>query len=220
MVVKGINPVIEALESGAQVEKIILPKGRRDPRIEKIKELARKASVPFLFSPAERIPVAHITSVKLCDEEEILKYNLILCLDRVEDPMNLGAIIRSAFAFQVPVVTEKRHSPPLNETVARASAGALFRARIHRTTNLPAFLKRAKEAGYWIICAHKEGESLPDFKFPEKSIIVMGSEGKGIRKPIKSLCDFAVRIPMKGEIDSLNVSVAAAIFLYTASLRL
>lgn len=220
MVIKGINPVIEALESGAEVEKIILPKGRRDQRIEKIKELARRSSVPFLFSPAEKLPVAYIAPVKLCSEEEILRFKLILCLDRVEDPMNLGAIIRSAFAFHVPLVIEKRHSPVLNETVARASAGALFRAKLHRTSNLPAFLKRTRQDGYWIICTHKDGEPLTKFNFPEKAIIVMGSEGKGIRKSVKSLCDFAVTIPMKGEIDSLNVSVAAAIFLYTASLKL
>lgn len=220
MVIKGINPVIEALEAGADVEKIILPGKRHDHRIERIKVLARKASIPFLFSPAERIPVAYIAPVKLCEEEETLQKPLIICLDRVEDPMNLGAIIRSAVAFDVPLVLEKRHSPPLNETVAGASAGTIFKAKIHRTTNLPSFLKRTKMNGYWVVCADKKGESLAEFSFPERSIIVLGSEGRGLRKSVKSLCDFAVTIPMKGKIDSLNVSVAAAIFLYTASLKL
>ena len=219
MVIKGINPVIEALNSDLQIEKIILPAGRRDQRIEKIKYLARKSSVPFMFSPAEKMPIAHISPRKLAEEEEVLGYNTIICLDRVEDPMNFGAIIRSAYAFGVPVVAEKGHSPTLGETVSRASAGAVLKAIIHRTTNLTAFLKRAKEKGFWVICAQKQGERITEFELPEKRIMVLGSEGKGIRKSVLGLCDFSVSIPMKGEIDSLNVSVAAGIFLFVSATR-
>ncbi|MCD6454638.1 MAG: RNA methyltransferase [Candidatus Aminicenantes bacterium] len=217
MVIKGINPIIEALKSGAEVEKIILPAGRKDPRIEEIKKLARELSVPFSFSPSEKSPVAQVSPVRLLEEDEVLKYRTIICLDRVEDPMNFGAIIRSAYAFEAAIVSEKRHSSALTDTVARASAGAMFKAAIHRTSNLKAFLKRAKEAGYWVICAQKTGIPLNEFKFPEKRIIILGSEGKGIRKSVSGECDFELSIPMKGEIDSLNVSVAAGIFLFFAS---
>ncbi len=219
MVIEGLNPIIEALSSEAEVEKIIIPAGKRGPRIDKIKELAKIGSVPFFFSPSERNPKAYISEVRTAGEGKVLNGNIVLCLDRIEDPMNLGAIIRSAHAFSSPVVIEKRHSPPLNETVVKASSGVIFSAIIHRTANLPAFILRAKSSEFWVVCAEKSGESLPSFKFPPKSIIVMGSEGKGIRKPVEKLCDFRVSIPMSGDIDSLNVSVAAGIFLYTLRQR-
>ncbi len=217
MVIQGLNEIEEALLSGAEVEKIILPASRRDRRIERIKELARKKGVVFLFSPAEKKGRAYVSQVALAEEEEVLSSGRVLALDRVEDPMNLGAIIRTAFAFGFPVVLEKRHSPPLNETVARASAGALFRATIHRTSSLQAFLRRAREGGYWVIGAERGGEGLDLFSPPEKFVVVMGSEGKGLRKPISSLCDFKVEIPMREDFNSLNVSVAAGIILYSLS---
>ncbi len=215
MVVQGLNEVIEALLSGAEVEKIILPAKRRDSRIEEIKKLAKERGVPYLFSPAEKKGKAHISEVKLASEEEVLRGGKVVALDRVEDPMNLGAIIRTAFSFGASVVVEKRHSPPLNETVARASAGALFRAKIHRTTSLPAFLRRAKREGFWAIAAMRPGEPLHEFIPPDRFVLVLGSEGKGLRKPVLSQCDFKVEIPMREDFDSLNVSVAAGIILYT-----
>ncbi len=215
MVVEGLNGIIEALVGEAPVEKIILPARRRDERIARIKELARQRGIPFLFSPAEKRGRAYISSVATVVEEDVLSRPAVLALDRVEDPMNLGAIIRTAFAFDVPVVLEKRHSPPLNETVARASAGALFRASVHRTASLQAFLRRAREQGFWVVGAERGGTSLGDFKPPEKFILVVGSEGKGLRKPISSMCDFRVEIPMRGDFDSLNVSVATGIILYS-----
>ncbi len=215
MVVQGLNEITEALLSGAEVEKIILPARRRDPRIEKIKEMARERGIPYLFSPAEKRGRAHVAEVKLASEEEVLQTGKVVALDRVEDPMNLGAIIRTAFSFGASVVMEKRHSPPLNETVARASAGALFRAKIHRTTSLPAFLRRAREDGLWTVAALRPGEPLNEFVPPERFVLVLGSEGRGLRKSVLSLCDFRVEIPMREDFDSLNVSVAAGILLYS-----
>ncbi len=215
MVVQGLNEIEEALLSGAEVEKIVLPAHRRSAKIERIKALAKERGIPYFFSPAEKRGRAHISEIPLAEEEEVLSRKRVLALDRVEDPMNLGAIIRTAFSFDVPMVLEKRHSPPLGETVVRASAGAVFRAKIHRTSSLQAFLRRAKEEGFWIIGAERGGEKLPDFSSPDRFILVLGSEGMGLRKPISALCDFKVEIPMRGDFDSLNVSVAGGIILYS-----
>ncbi len=222
MLIKGKNQVLEALRSDLDVEKVFLEKGRRDAKIQEILELARQKGVPVNFLPSleSKYPgcrgaVAQLSEIELAEEEEVLSRAPVLCLDGVEDPANLGAVLRCADAFAASVVLPKRHSAPLSEVAVKTSAGAAFHVPVHRTSNLPAFIERAKEAGFWAVYAEADAEvSLSSYSFPEKVLIVVGSEGKGVRKSVKGACDEGVRIPMGGKINSLNVSVAAGILLY------
>ena len=223
MIVKGKNPVLELLRSGQEVEKLFLKKGLRSGKIQQIRKLALQRGVPLVEVPSieKKFPrcggvVAFVAEVKLAEESEVLRKNLVLCLDQVEDPQNVGAIIRSAEAFGAGVILTKRHSAPLSEAVVKSSAGAVFWVPVHRTTNLPAFILRAKEEGFWTLYAEAEGErDLSTYIFPEKVLIVVGSEGKGVRKSVKGVCDESIRIPVGGKLNSLNVSVAAGIILYS-----
>lgn len=140
---------------------------------------------------------------------------LVLLLDHIEDPHNLGAILRSADIFAVDlVIIPDRRAARETETVSRVSAGAAAYVPLARVSNLARALEQLKEAGFWAYAADMQGSRLPDVSFPAKTVLVMGAEGKGVSRLLKELSDETVSIPQGGHIDSLNVSVAAGIFLY------
>ncbi len=153
--------------------------------------------------------------IKVLDKE---KYPVVLALDEIQDPHNLGAILRSADGAGVSgVIMGERRTAPLTSVVAKASSGAVFHLKIARVKNLLSVIHIMKEKGFWIFGAHPEGERNyfeVDLLLP--LLLVVGSEGKGLRGNIKKKCDLLLRIPMKGKTDSLNVSVATAIILYEA----
>ena len=139
----------------------------------------------------------------------------IIILDHIEDPHNLGAIIRTVEASGVDgIIIPKNRSVSVNETVMKTSVGALFNVKICQVTNLNQTIKRLKKNGFWIIGTDMDGENYQSVKYPDKSVLIIGSEGFGISRLIKESCDYVVSIPMYGKINSLNASVACGIMIY------
>ncbi len=141
--------------------------------------------------------------------------SLVVALDHIEDPQNLGAILRSADVFAADLVlAPRRRSAPLSDAAVRASAGAAAFAPLALVPNLPEALRKLKRAGYWLYAADMDGASLPEADIAERSAIVLGNEGSGLARLVRAECDFALSIPMAGHVDSLNVSTAAAVLMY------
>jgi len=146
---------------------------------------------------------------------EIPPRSLVLVLDHVEDPQNLGAILRSADVFAADlIVAPRKRSAPLTEAAVKASAGAAAYAPLALVPNLAEALRRLKKAGYWLYTADTGGASLPSADLSSRAVIVLGNEGAGVSRLLKDECDFALSIPMAGHVDSLNVSAAAAVLMY------
>ena len=238
----GTHPVFEALEKEAgRFSEIILQKERRGAKIEEIIRLARDLKVKISFVDSIRLVgegasqvrhqgiVARISEAVFIALEDLIKKvtdlkqngivpRLIVC-DSLQDPHNLGAIIRSALASGANgVVVTRERSAPIGGTVAKASAGAVSHIDICQVTNLTTTLKMLKEAGFWVFGAVKEGDaqSLYEADLTVPACLVVGSEGKGIRPLVKRECDVLISIPMVGSLDSLNSSVAAAVILFEA----
>ncbi len=230
----GRKPVLEALNSGREIEKIILNFSAGNPVIEKIIVAAKKRGVKVSKLPAHKFSayeskrqnsqgvIAFVSSVRYYSVEDLImtkprgKFPLILILDTIQDTHNLGAILRTAEAAGVDgvIVTENK-SAPLNETVEKTSAGALSYLKIAKVTNLANALRTLKDNGYWIIgTALGAKKDYDEIDYNSPVAIVMGNEEKGIRKLTAQLCDELVSIPMNGKIQSLNVSVATGILLY------
>lgn len=236
----GVHPVFEALtEEPERITEIILHREKRGGKLEEIIELARLKGVKITFAPALRLIGEGASSVRhqgvlaktsqapLLSFEEMVerfatrvqngeKPRLVAC-DSLQDPHNLGAIIRSALASGATgVILTRERSAPLSGTAAKASAGAVSHIDICQVTNLVAALKKIKEAGAWVFGAVKDtaAQSLyaTDFNLP--ACIVVGSEGQGIRPLVRKECDILISIPMAGTLDSLNSSVAAAVILF------
>lgn len=144
-----------------------------------------------------------------------LENGKLVILDHLEDPHNLGAIIRTVEASGIDgIILPKNRSVEVNETVSKTSVGALYNVKISQVGNLNQTIKRLKDNGYWIIGTDMDGEDYTSIKYPDKCVIVIGSEGFGISRLIKESCDYVVKIPMNGKINSLNASVAAGIIIY------
>ena len=233
-IIYGRNPVLEAIKARAPVEKILLAEHLKGGVIEDIKSRARKEGIKIEKAERNRLDqlagtgdhqgvIAFLPEKDYCSVEEILQMAqkrgeppFITLLDEVQDPQNLGAIIRSAEGAGVHgVIIPKRRAVGLTEVVAKASAGAIEHIPVARVENLVGALRQLKGEGIWIFGADQNGETLyyqADFSGPVG--IVIGSEGRGIRRLIRENCDFLIRIPMYGRIDSLNASVAAALIFY------
>ncbi len=237
----GRNPVREALEQGhPTVEKLFLQRegGRA---LQHLHRLAREAGVPVQHVPAERlrrmagsIPhqgvVAQVTPIRYLELEELLervargpdevrsRKPLLVMLDEIQDPHNFGAIIRSALAAGAEgIIVPERNMAPLSAAAIKASAGAALRLPIARVRNLAEAIDQLKERGYWVIGTAGEGEqSVWEMDWDRPLVIVIGSEGKGIRPLVRKKCDALVRIPLRGPLESLNASVAAGIVLFAA----
>lgn len=224
----GIHPVREALRAGRPLEKVVIAKGSAGPRIQEIVELCREHSIPVRFEPRDMLDraakgVSHQgvaafgAAHQYRELEELLPdANLIVTLDGIEDPHNLGAIVRTAHAVGAAgVVVPERRSAPLTETVARAAAGALEYLPIARVTNMSRALQQLKERGFWVYGLDERGtESYNAIQYTRPTVVVLGAEGHGLHEHVKKHCDFLVRIPMAGAVSSLNVSVAAGVVLF------
>ncbi len=229
----GINAVHEALRRNARsLSELLVQKGKAGPKVQEIIDLARQHKLKVRFVEAERLPVPHNcrhqgvvarqTEAELLSLEELVEQTVadngrILILDSIQDPRNLGSILRSALAagFQSIILTRER-SAPLTGTVARASAGAISHLRIAQAVNLVSALELLKEHGFWIYgsVAEQEVPSIYKTDFSGQLGLVIGSEGKGIRPLVRKHCDQMVTIPMSGDFDSLNASVAAALIMF------
>lgn len=229
MIVAGFHPVREALERRPKaIEALFVLRGRGDARIARVEELARAAGVPVrpvareeldrLAGKAHNGVAARIAAREYDGEEVCLGgpagSRCVLFLDQVTDPGNVGAILRTAAAADASVVVSERHSASLGEAVAKASAGALERVRVGRAGNASQFLRRAKQAGFWVFGADPSGESLWEADLSGDVLLCLGSEGEGLRRLTKESCDRLVSIPMRGGSGSLNVSVAAGVLLF------
>ncbi len=233
--IAGRQPIIEALKSqSTMIEKIYLLHGIRGSQIDKIKNLARKKGVPFVELNKQRFReiasdiatqgvIAVITEAKYISVDDILNVAkekneppFILILDEIVDPQNLGALLRTAECAGVHgVITTKHHTAIINSTVARASAGAVAHVGIAKVINLAQTLDELKEKGIWIVGADVNASRYYyeiDYTMPVA--IVIGNEGRGLRFLTKQKCDFLVKIPMYGKVESLNASVAGALTMY------
>ena len=238
----GIHPIFECLEKEPdRISEIFLQKDKRGGKIEAIIEMARQHNIKLSFSESLQLTgegssqarhqgmIARISETPLVEFavfleemtrkiEEGERLRLMIC-DSLQDPHNLGAIIRSSLASGAAgVIVTRERSAPLGGTAAKASAGAMSHITLCQVTNLVATLKDLKKAGFWIFGAVKDGDaqSLYDTDLTGNCCLVVGSEGKGIRPLVKKECDVLLSIPMTGSLDSLNSSVAAAIVLFEA----
>jgi 23S rRNA (guanosine2251-2'-O)-methyltransferase len=226
-ILSGIHPVVEALRGKRPLDRILVAKGAGGPRLQEIIDLARQASVPVRFearnsldrlagSPAHQGVVAMGAAQKYADIEKAAEGELVVVLDGVEDPHNLGAIIRTAHAVgAASVVIPERRAASVTDVVAKAAAGALEHLPISRVTNINRTLENLKERGFWIYGLDERGEQDYDqVEYSAPTAFVLGGEGKGLHELVRKHCDVLVRIPMAGKISSLNVSVAAGVVLF------
>jgi 23S rRNA (guanosine2251-2'-O)-methyltransferase len=226
-ILSGIHPVVEALRGKRPLDRILVAKGAGGPRVQEIIDLARQASVPIRFearnaldrlagSPAHQGVVAMGAAQKYADMEKAAEGDLVVVLDGVEDPHNLGAIIRTAHAAGAgSVVIPERRAASVTDVVAKAAAGALEHLPVARVTNINRTLEDLKEKGFWIYGLDERGEQDYDrVEYAAPAAFVLGGEGKGLHELVRKHCDVLVRIPMAGKISSLNVSVAAGVVLF------
>jgi len=230
----GVNSIMEALKGQRKVNKIFIQEGRQGKKTEELVHYAQKKGVFVQYVEKSRLDamytagnhqgaVAQVSNFEYSEIGEVLekaclnKQNpFILILDGIEDPQNFGSIIRTAEAAGVHGIVIPRHSSAeVTTAVARASAGAVEHVLIVRETNLVNSIKYLKEQGLWIIGADMKGEN-DYFKavIPASTALVIGGEGRGIRRLVRENCDILLRIPMAGKIESLNASVAAALLIF------
>ncbi len=234
-VIFGINPVLEALKGrDERVRKVVIASGRKGDAVQKIRDIAKELGIPIEFRERDYLDRLagekfHQGFVALCETfnyvtvDEIVanrhtdfNYNLILLLDGITDPQNLGSIIRTAHCFGANgVIIPENRSAAVTATVMKTSAGALCHTPVAMVVNLSNTLEYLKERGFWIYGTETaSGKKCSALDYKGHIGLVLGSEGRGMRPLIKKKCDFFVSIPMMGRIDSLNVSVAAGIILY------
>jgi 23S rRNA (guanosine2251-2'-O)-methyltransferase len=224
----GFHPVREALRARRPLDRVLIAKGSSGPRIQEIIDLCRERAVPVRFELREMLDrlskgVPHQSVMALGAAHGFVELSdvangaqLLVVLDGVEDPHNLGAIIRTAHAAGAnAVIVPERRAAPLTETVERAAAGALEYLPVARVTNVSQTLERLKEQGFWIYgLDERAGERYDQVPFAAPTVFVLGGEGKGLHQGVQKHCDVLVRIPMAGEVSSLNVSVAAGVVLF------
>lgn len=231
MTISSINALLEALKENMPISRVWISQTKQGGKIDAIKQLCRQNRVVFQFVPPDAINrragtrnqgvCAEVSPVRFLTLQEALEPStarLILILDGVEDPGNLGAIIRTAAAVDVDaVLVSLRNAAPINDTVWRASAGALGRVKIVGSRNLAADLQVLKERGFWIV-GTQLGAPLPYFQcdFRPPTALIFGSEGKGISPLLAKRADLLISIPHSAAVESLNVAAAAAIVLYEA----
>lgn len=232
--VMGINPVAELLRSGNPVDRLYVSQNRSSSQTARLAEKARTAGIPVLFVDTQKLDAltdngVHQGIVALCAQKaycsvsDILNYAaerkekpFVVILDGIKDPHNFGAIIRSAEgAGAHGIIIPKRGAAPLSETTAKTSAGALEYMRIARVPNLVAAVEELKKSGLWIY-GSSDHASVP---YTQESYtgavgLVIGDEGCGISRLLLEKCDYRIRIPMAGQVNSLNASVAAGVLLY------
>lgn len=231
--IEGRNAVIEALRSEKPVDKLYILDGCQDGPVMTIKRLAKNKDIYVKYVAKERLDqmsdtghhqgvIAIAAAYEYAQVEDILESArkkgeapFVILLDNIEDPHNLGAIIRTAnLAGAHGVIIPKNRAVGLTATVARTSAGALNYTPVARVTNLSKTIEELKKEGLWFVCADMGGESMYKLNLTGPIGLVIGNEGEGVSRLVKEKCDFIASIPMKGDIDSLNASVAAGVLAY------
>jgi len=231
--IEGRNAVMEAFRSGKTIDKIFVLAGNEEGSINSIIREARKHDVIINFVKKERLEqlsttgkhqgvIAYAAAYEYAEVEDILakaekqqEPPFIIILDNIEDPHNLGAIIRTAnLAGAHGVIIPKRRAVGLTATVAKTSAGALNYTPVAKVTNITKTIEDLKEKGLWFVCADMGGTNMYDLDLKGPIGLVIGNEGEGVSRLVKEKCDFIASIPMKGDIDSLNASVAAGVLAY------
>ena len=235
-VLYGLHPVEQAIRSGRALDHVSFARERHDARLEQLMELCREAGVRIQAEPREQLTrmartdahqgvVAFAKERKFLTIEDLLEQKtgvrrFFLAFDGVEDPHNLGALLRTADAAGVDgVILPERRSAPVTGTVAKTSAGASEYVRIARVTNLVRALEQMKRENVWCIGLDERGsQDYDQFDFAGTDcVLVLGSEGTGLHDLTKKTCDYLLRIPMAGSVPSLNVSVAGAVVMYEAA---
>lgn len=231
--VEGRNAVLEAFRAGKTIDKLYVLDGCQDGPVRTIVREARKHDTIINFVTRERLDqisetgkhqgvIAVSAAYDYAEVDDILKAAeekgeppFILILDGIEDPHNLGAIIRTAnLCGAHGVIIPKRRASGLTATVAKTSAGAINYTPVAKVTNISNTIRELKERGMWFVCADMGGTTMYDLDLTGPIGLVIGSEGEGVSKLVKENCDMAASIPMKGDIDSLNASVAAGVLAY------
>ncbi|MBQ6787195.1 MAG: 23S rRNA (guanosine(2251)-2'-O)-methyltransferase RlmB [Lachnospiraceae bacterium] len=231
--IEGRNAVIEAFRSGKPIDKIFIQDGVQDGPVQTIKREAKKHNTMVKFVTKERLDqlsetgkhqgvIAYAAAYEYAEVDDILEVArqkgeapFVFLLDNIEDPHNLGAIIRTAnLAGAHGVIIPKNRAVGLTATVARTSAGALNYTPVARVTNMAKTIEELKKEGMWFVCADMGGTVMYDLNLTGSIGLVIGNEGEGVGRLVKEKCDFIASIPMKGDIDSLNASVAAGVLAY------
>ena len=227
-VLVGVHPVLEALRASRSIDRVLIARGAAGGRLQEIIDLCRAQSIALRFEPrgsldrlaggaAHQGIVALGAAQRYASLEEVAgRAQMLVVLDGVEDPHNLGAVVRTAHAAGADaVIIPERRAAGLTETVAKAAAGALEHLPVIREGNVNRTLERLKERGYWIYGLDERGDATYDqVEYTAPSVLVLGGEGQGLHHQVKKHCDCLVRIPMAGRISSLNVSVAAGVVLF------
>lgn len=231
--IEGRNAVLEAFRSGKYVDKLFILDGCQDGPVRTIAREARKTDTIINYVSKERLDqlsethahqgvIAQVAAYDYSTVDEILaraeekgEAPFLIILDNVEDPHNLGAIIRTAnLAGAHGVIIPKRRAVGLTSTVAKTSAGAINYTPVAKVTNIVRTIEELKEKGIWFVCADMGGETMYDLDLTGPMGLVIGNEGEGVSRLVREACDFTASIPMKGDIDSLNASVAAGVLAY------
>ncbi|MEZ0118019.1 UNVERIFIED_ORG: 23S rRNA (guanosine2251-2'-O)-methyltransferase [Heyndrickxia coagulans] len=231
--IAGKNPVLEALRAGREINKIWVAEGSQKGAMKQVMELARERKVTVQFVPKKKIDqvadgahqgvLALVAAYRYAETGDMFKlakerneHPFILILDELEDPHNLGSILRTADAVGAHgVIIPKRRSVALTATVAKASTGAIEHIPVARVTNLSQTIAGLKQQGLWI--AGTDASGTTDYRKMDADLplcLVIGSEGKGMSRIVKEACDFLIRLPMAGHVTSLNASVAAGLLMY------
>lgn len=233
LTIEGRNAVIEAFRSGKTIDKVFVQDGCQDGPIRTILREAKKKDTIVQFVKKDRLDqmsntgkhqgvIAHAAAYEYSEIEDMFALAeekgeppFLILLDNIEDPHNLGAIIRTANqAGAHGVVIPKRHAVGLTATVARTSAGALNYTPVAKVTNMAATIEQLKEKGLWFVCADMDGDVMYDMDLKGPIGLVIGNEGDGVGRLVKEKCDFIAKIPMRGDIDSLNASVATGVLAF------
>jgi 23S rRNA (guanosine2251-2'-O)-methyltransferase len=233
--VYGLLPVLEALKAdNRRIDKVLLAQGSQEKRLSEIIDLCRSRSILFNWAPREAFAkyvepdvnhqgvLAFTAAADYVDTDDILanagETPLMLILDGVEDPRNLGAILRAAECAGVDgVIIPERRAAGLTDTVAKSSAGAIEYVKVAKTVNLNRFIEKLKEQNIWVVGTSTDAQmDHYDWDWTRPSALVLGGEGSGLHRLVAENCDMLVKIPMYGKIDSLNVSVAAGVILFEA----
>lgn len=231
--IEGRNAVLEAFRSGKTIDKLFVLDGCQDGPVKSIIREAKKTDTIINFVDKERLDrlagtghhqgvVAQAAAYEYAEVEDILKAAkdkgeapFIFILDEIEDPHNLGAIIRTANqAGAHGVIIPKRRAVGLTATVAKTSAGAINYTPVAKVTNISKTIEDLKKQGIWFVCADMDGTTMYDLNLTGPIGLVIGNEGSGVGRLVKEKCDFVASIPMKGDIDSLNASIAAGVLAY------
>lgn len=232
-IIEGRNVVLEAFRAGKTIDKLFVLDGCQDGPVKSILREAKKTDTIINFVDKERLDrlansghhqgvVAQAAAYEYAEVEDILnaakekgEAPFIFILDEIEDPHNLGAIIRTAnLCGAHGVIIPKRRAVGLTATVAKTSAGAVNYTPVAKVTNIAKTIEELKKEGMWFVCADMDGQTMYDLNLTGPIGLVIGNEGAGVSRLVKEKCDFTASIPMKGDIDSLNASVAAGVLAY------